>query len=96
MLACDRCGSASLWRFTPPATSGDPTQADAVYLCGECRALLITTRTPSISFGNRARLAARRNPVDTEARPAPAATRHERSEREAPAERGNLVAVEHH
>ncbi len=95
MLACDRCASASLWRFTPPAAPGTPSHADGVYLCGECRALIITARAPRVSFGNRQRLAARPYPVDTEARPAPAAARHEGREREAPAERGDLVAVEH-
>lgn len=96
MLACDRCGSASLWRFTPPALPDDSARAEGVYLCGECRALVVTTRAPSVSFGNRARLAARRHPIDAEARPAPVAARHQRREREAPAERGDLVAVEHY
>ena len=95
MPACDCCGSASLWRFTPPIANQDPAHADGVYLCSECRAFVVTTRPPAVRFGNPALLAARRHAVDTEARPAPAAAWHEWREREAPAERGDLVAVEH-
>ena len=95
MLACDRCGSASLWPFSPRTSSESSDLAEGVYLCTECRALVVWTRPPLVRFGDPARLAARRHPVDTEARPAPAAAVHERREREAPAERGDLVAVEH-
>ena len=94
MPACERCGSATLWRFTPPAATQGPDRDAGVYFCTTCRALDVRTRPPAIRFGDPARLAARRHAVDAEARPAPAA-RHERREREAPAERGDLVAVEH-
>ncbi len=95
MHACDRCGSARLWCFTPPTATEDPTRSEGVYLCSGCRALIVRTRPAGVRFGDPARLAARRHAVDAEPRPAPAAARHEGREREAPAERGDLVAVEH-
>ena len=95
MHACDRCGSASLWRFTPPGPTQDVASAGGVFLCADCRAFVVRARPPLVRFGDPARLATRRYPVDTEARPAPAAAIHERREREAPAERGDLVAVEY-
>ena len=95
MLGCDRCGSASLWRFTPPTATEDPARSEGVYLCSDCRALIVRTRPTGVRFGNPGRLAARRDAIDPEPRPAPAAAGHERREREAPAERGDLVSVEH-
>ena len=94
MHACDRCGSASLRRFTPPGLTQDVASAEGVFLCADCRALIVRTRPPLVQFGDPSRLAARRYPVDTEAWPAPAAV-HERREHEAPSKRGDLVAVEH-
>ena len=95
MFACDRCGSASLRRFTPADATQSSVGAEGVYFCSECRALAVRTRPPIVRFGNPALLATRRQAVDAEPRTTPVAARHERRECEAPAERGDLVAVEH-
>ena len=95
MLACDRCGSVTLWPFTPPTATAGPDQAEGVYFCSECRAIVVKTRPAPVRFGDPTQLTARRDAVDAEPRPAPAAARHERREREAPAERGGLVAVQY-
>ena len=95
MLACDRCGSARLWQFTPPSSTDGPAQTEGVYLCAHCRALVIRTRPPGLRFGDSRRLASRRQAVHTEARPVSVPAWHERRDREAPAERRDPVAVEH-